>query len=203
MYAGIGPQIVDGDYVPSEEDILRTRVRTTGIIETQFQIQSTKFKMFDVGGQRTERKKWIHCFEDVTCVIFVAAISEYDQMCWEDESTNRITEALNLFQEICNSRWFVDTSMILFLNKRDVFREKIKNTPLSVGFPEYDGPDCDYDAAITFLKHKFEGKNRFSDTKDVYTHVTCATDPDNMQHVFNSVRDIITSQNLRRVNMLQ
>ena len=62
------------------EDILRSRVRTTGIVETSFVIEGHTFHMFDVGGQRNERKKWIHCFENVTCVIFVAALSEYDQV---------------------------------------------------------------------------------------------------------------------------
>lgn len=68
------------DYVPTEQDVLRTRVRTTGIVETQFEIEGNVFKMFDVGGQRNERKKWIHCFESVTALLFVAAISEYDQV---------------------------------------------------------------------------------------------------------------------------
>ncbi len=38
------------------------------------------FRVFDVGGQRSERKKWIHCFEDVTAIIFIVALSEYDQV---------------------------------------------------------------------------------------------------------------------------
>ena len=57
--------------------------------------------MFDVGGQRNERKKWIHCFEKVEAVLFVAAISEYDQVIIEDEKTNRMDETLVLFKEIC------------------------------------------------------------------------------------------------------
>ena len=89
------------NYLPSEQDVLRSRVRTTGIVENEFEIDGNQFKMFDVGGQRNERKKWIHCFENVTAVLFVAAISEYDQMLYEDENTNRIVEALNLFEEIC------------------------------------------------------------------------------------------------------
>ena len=40
-----------------------------------------------MGGQRSERKKWIHCFEDVNAIIFIAAISEYDQVLFEDETT--------------------------------------------------------------------------------------------------------------------
>jgi hypothetical protein len=105
------------NYVPSDQDVLRSRVKTTGITETTFQIGELKYRMFDVGGQRSERKKWIHCFENVTAIVFLVAISEYDQMLYEDESINRMQEALVLFDSICNSRWFVRTSIILFLNK--------------------------------------------------------------------------------------
>ncbi len=68
-------------YVPSDQDVLRTRVKTTGIVKVEFQFQKLTFHMFDVGGQRSERKKWIHCFEDVTAIIFCVAMSEYDQVC--------------------------------------------------------------------------------------------------------------------------
>jgi len=95
--------------------------------------------MVDVGGQRSERKKWIHCFEDVTAVVFCVAMSEYDQTLYEDENVKRLDESVKLFDEICNSRWFSETSVILFLNKSDIFREKIKKRDLSVYFPEYKG----------------------------------------------------------------
>ena len=51
------------DYNPDVQDVLRARSKTTGITETEFEVDSTKFRMVDVGGQRSERKKWIHCFE--------------------------------------------------------------------------------------------------------------------------------------------
>jgi len=184
------------DYLPTEQDVLRTRVRTTGIVETKFDIDGNQFKMFDVGGQRNERKKWIHCFEDVSCVVFVAAISEYDQTLFEDDATNRVVEALNLFDEICNSCWFGNTSVILFLNKRDLFMEKIAHTPLSVGFDDYEGTANDYDAGCEFLREKFESRNRQPE-KEIYTHVTCATDTNNISHVFDAVKDIILKQSLR------
>ena len=95
--------------------------------------------MFDVGGQRSERKKWIHCFENVTAVIFLAAISEYDQVLVEDDTMNRVQEALTLFDSICNSKWFTSTSMILFLNKIDLFRDKLGKAPLKDYFPDYSG----------------------------------------------------------------
>ena len=69
------------DYVPSDQDVLRSRVKTTGIVKIEFVVKKTRFRMFDVGGQRSERKKWIHCFDNVTAVLFIMALSEYDQVC--------------------------------------------------------------------------------------------------------------------------
>lgn len=193
-------EIASDQYVPSKQDVLRSRVRTTGIVENAFEIDGNQFKMFDVGGQRNERKKWIHCFENVTAVLFVAAISEYDQVLYEDENTNRMMEALNLFEEICNSRWFRDTSMILFLNKRDLFENKITRVPLKICFESYDGPDT-YDAGCEFLQEQFESRNRNPD-KQVYTHITCATDTDNISAVFNAVKDIIIRKSLQEAGLV-
>jgi len=181
-------------YVPIYEDILRIRVRTTGIFETEFKIDGTKFKMFDVGGQRNERKKWIHCFEGVTAVLFVVAISEYDQNCYEDEKTNRMEEAMTLFAEICNSHWFENTNMILFLNKRDLFEDKIKRVPLKVCFKEFTGAS-DYKAGTEYIKDQFVALNK-KKQKLVYTHITCATDSTNVQKVFNAVKDIVIRDTL-------
>lgn len=192
--------ICSDGYVPSEQDVLRSRVRTTGIVENEFEIDGNQFKMFDVGGQRNERKKWIHCFENVTAVIFVAAISEYDQVLYEDENTNRMVEALNLFEEICNSRWFRETAMILFLNKRDLFAQKIEKVSLRVCFPEYEGDDT-YDAGCAFLQEQFEVKNR-NPEKQVYTHVTCATDTGNISAVFDAVKDIIIRRSLNEAGLV-
>jgi hypothetical protein len=78
------------DYLPDKDDILYSRVRTSGIVTESYVIDGTTFEMYDVGGQRNERKKWIHCFESVTAIIFVAAISEYDQKLFEDATANRM-----------------------------------------------------------------------------------------------------------------
>lgn len=67
-------------YCPNEADVLRSRQKSVGIIETRFNMGQLSIHMFDVGGQRSERKKWIHCFESVTSIIFCTALSEYDQV---------------------------------------------------------------------------------------------------------------------------
>ncbi|MEQ2184154.1 Guanine nucleotide-binding protein G(o) subunit alpha [Goodea atripinnis] len=183
------------DYQPTEQDILRTRVKTTGIVETHFTFKNLHFRLFDVGGQRSERKKWIHCFEDVTAIIFCVALSGYDQVLHEDETTNRMHESLMLFDSICNNKFFIDTSIILFLNKKDLFAEKIKKSPLTICFPEYTGANT-YEDATAYIQVQFESKNR-SPNKEIYCHLTCATDTGNIQVVFDAVTDIIIANNLR------
>jgi len=194
-------QVARKDFIPTNDDILRARVRTTGIVENSFAIDGNNFSMYDVGGQRNERKKWIHCFESVTAVLFVTAISEYDQTCFEDETTNRMTESLTLFDEISNSHWFEKTSMILFLNKRDLFAIKIPRVPLTVAFPEYKGKAGDHAEAIAFITSQFESKSK-NKQKTIYTHVTCATDTSNVHAVFNAVKDIIIRQSLNEAGLL-
>lgn len=44
------------------------------------------YRMVDVGGQRSERRKWIHCFENVTSIMFLVALSEYDQVLVESDN---------------------------------------------------------------------------------------------------------------------
>ncbi|XP_010292845.1 PREDICTED: guanine nucleotide-binding protein G(o) subunit alpha-like [Phaethon lepturus] len=183
------------DYQPTEQDILRTRVKTTGIVETHFTFKNLHFRLFDVGGQRSERKKWIHCFEDVTAIIFCVALSGYDQVLHEDETTNRMHESLKLFDSICNNKWFTDTSIILFLNKKDIFEEKIKKSPLTICFPEYTGLNA-FTEAVAYIQAQYESKNK-SPNKEIYTHITCATDTNNIQFVFDAVTDVIIANNLR------
>jgi guanine nucleotide-binding protein subunit alpha len=74
------------DFLPTDQDILRTRLRTTGISETIFELGNLTYKMVDVGGQRSERKKWIHVFDNVQVVLFLVAISGYDHVLVEDRN---------------------------------------------------------------------------------------------------------------------
>ncbi|KAI9296650.1 guanine nucleotide binding protein, alpha subunit [Neoconidiobolus thromboides FSU 785] len=193
-------RIAQANYVPTEQDILRSRIKTTGITETTFKIDDVNFRMMDVGGQRSERKKWIHCFEGVTAVLYLIAISEYDQTLIEDETVNRVHEALSLFDSVCNSKWFQKTSVILFLNKTDIFREKIRSSPISNYFPDYSGGD-DFDQGANYFRQRFESLNKHS-SKHVYTHLTCATDTNNIRFVMAAVKDILMQSNLRNVGLL-
>jgi len=111
-------------FQPSEEDVFRAKLKTTGISEVTFEQGGMEFTIVDVGGQRSERRKWLHCFDDVTCVIYLAALDEYDMKLEEDNQTNRLEESLRLFCEVTSSTFFKPRSWILFLNKSDLFLEK-------------------------------------------------------------------------------
>lgn len=194
--------IAHPDYLPTLQDVMRVRVRTTGIVEMDFVIDGNKFKIFDVGGQRNERKKWIHCFENVTAVLFVGVLSEYDLTLFEDGSMNRMEETLNIFDEICNSQWFTKTSIILFLNKRDLFEEKIKLVPLQkcAIFKDFNGPQT-FEAGCAVIESKFHERNK-NPEKMIYTHVTCATDTKTMKVVLAVVKDIVVRAALGRAGFV-
>ncbi|RXN02201.1 Guanine nucleotide-binding protein G(o) subunit alpha [Acipenser ruthenus] len=172
-------RIITPEYIPTETDVLRVRLRTTGIIETQFKVNHLVFRMYDVGGQRTERRKWIGCFEEVRAVLFVVALSGYDMTLIEDPS------------------------MILFLNKIDLFQEKILHSArhLRLYLPQYRGADCDVDAAARYISSKFLSLNK-TPSKLVYHHFTTATDTSNVQIVFQVVMDTIIKENLEAVSLL-
>lgn len=156
----------------------------------------------DVGGQRSERRKWIHCFDGVTAILFVAAISEYDQYLYEEREKNRLEEALDLFDSITNSRWFRRTTMLLFLNKADIFEEKLvkRNIPLnSSGLFPNAPKSFDYNTGLEWLRDEFLQRNE-NKYKIVFTHVTTAIDTDTVKVVLEACKQTILKQALDRMN---
>jgi len=198
-------EIKSAQYVPDETDILLVRYRTTGVINQKFTIKKNTFHIMDVGGQKSERKKWIHCFENVTAVIFVASLSCYDEIMFEEEGTNSMVDSLVLFDGICNNVWFEKTAMILFLNKKDLFLEKLKeNKPITLcpDFENYDGDNSSFEQTTDYIKGAFTAKNKKPDDKSIFTHLTCATDQGNVEKVFNDVQHIIVENSLMSVGLM-
>uniref|UniRef100_A0A2K6MLK2 Guanine nucleotide-binding protein G(olf) subunit alpha n=1 Tax=Rhinopithecus bieti TaxID=61621 RepID=A0A2K6MLK2_RHIBE len=206
------------DYTPTDQDLLRCRVLTSGIFETRFQVDKVNFHMFDVGGQRDERRKWIQCFNDVTAIIYVAACSSYNMVIREDNNTNRLRESLDLFESIWNNRWLRTISIILFLNKQDMLLKfllcfhscifvscclrKVLFV-ISTATPDA-GEDPKVTRAKFFIRDLFlristatgEGKHY------CYPHFTCAVDTENIRRVFNDCRDIIQRMHLKQYELL-
>uniref|UniRef100_A0A0B7AEC3 Guanine nucleotide-binding protein G(s) subunit alpha n=1 Tax=Arion vulgaris TaxID=1028688 RepID=A0A0B7AEC3_9EUPU len=206
------------EYTPSEQDILRCRVLTSGIFETKFSVDKVNFHMFDVGGQRDERRKWIQCFNDVTAIIFVTACSGYNMVLREDATQNRLRESLELFKSIWLNRWLRTISVILFLNKQDLLAEKVKagKSKIEEYFPEFTryqvppdastepGDDPEVVRAKYFIRDEFLRISTASrDGRHYcYPHFTCAVDTENIRRVFDDCRDIIQRMHLRQYELL-
>ena len=128
-------QIGAPGYIPSAQDVLncRTGTRRKSVVDREFMIIN-KFRIINIGGQHNP-EKWLDHFSDVTAIIFVVALDSYDQFISQPAEVgaqgesenyhNRLKEALKLFNQVCNSNWFSDTPVILLLNKRDAFQEKV------------------------------------------------------------------------------
>eukprot|EP01116_Phalansterium_solitarium_P001143 TRINITY_DN10923_c0_g1_i1.p1 TRINITY_DN10923_c0_g1~~TRINITY_DN10923_c0_g1_i1.p1 ORF type:complete len:348 (+),score=136.92 TRINITY_DN10923_c0_g1_i1:160-1203(+) len=184
------------EYVPTLDDVLRARVRSTGIEEAEFKFKEYAIHMIDVGGQRSERRKWIHCFDAVSAVVFCVSLSEYDQTLREDDTQNRMQESLMLFDEMCNSHWFRNTPFILFLNKTDLLREKIQRVDLNVCFPNYTGGPS-FENAVNFIKARFVEKVQLP--HPFFVHLTCAISTDNMSYVIEKVRETVLHNIIKEV----
>ncbi|KAJ3250539.1 hypothetical protein HDU77_006573 [Chytriomyces hyalinus] len=193
-------RILSAEYKPTDQDILSSRIMTTKVTETKFKVQDLIFRVFDLGGQRSERKKWMPYFDDVKAIIFLVAISSYDQVCFEDNSTNRITESMVLFNTVCNHAMFKTTAMILFMNKIDLFREKLSKSPIVEYFPEYGGENT-FDRGTEFFASLFTQLNKTPERK-IYVHFTWATDTNQIKKILTMVNDVILSMSMSNMGLL-
>ncbi|TRZ02868.1 hypothetical protein DNTS_026733 [Danionella cerebrum] len=198
-------RIADPDFIPTDQDVLRVRLPTTGINDYSFSVEKITLRIVDVGGQKSERRKWIHCFENVTSLIFLASLSEYDQVLEENNKENRMRESLSLFYTTIHSAWFASSSIILFLNKMDILEEKIQSSDLKAYFPAFDGRRRDVQDAKTFISKMYEQNAVCTETKKckhIYPHFTCATDTNNIRNVFGDVKDTILIRSLKEYGVL-
>ncbi|XP_053558839.1 guanine nucleotide-binding protein subunit alpha-15 isoform X2 [Bombina bombina] len=206
-------RLTQDGYQPTNEDILRIRIPTTGINEYCFTVEKVNLRIVDVGGQKSERRKWIHAFENLKALIYLASLSEYDQQLEENDKDNRMWESLALFRSILVLPWFVSTAIILFLNKTDLLAEKIISSDLATYFPNFKGPQCNAEAAKQFILSAYneifkatevhkDKKEKKSVERMLYPHFTCATDTQNIRKVFNDVKEAVLIDSLRDFNLV-
>ncbi|KAI0045735.1 heterotrimeric G protein alpha subunit 4 [Auriscalpium vulgare] len=193
-------RLFNPEYIPTEQDIVRCRARTIGITETVFQLRDHEMLMVDVGGQKSERRKWIHCFQDVTSILFLVSLSGYDQCLVEDKDANQMQDAMTIWDSICHSQWFKSTSIILFLNKNDLFQAKIQHSDIKTFFPDYDGEPGDANTGREYFKKRFARlaqKAGRSKEREIYIHITTATDTALLRVVMAAVEgNIVLRRNL-------
>lgn len=185
--------------------------------------------MFDVGGQREERRKWIHVFDGIEALLFILSCSDFDQTLREDGHTNRLVEAIELFRRVWHNGMLRGAGIICFLNKQDRMEEKIRNGhSMATAFPEYvhfsaakgrrrsvankDPVQLECEKTREFMKTKLlsvtkEPPRRVSNRtevlkREIFFHFTTATDTSNIRHVFQDVYEMILQQMLTQVDLM-
>ena len=145
------------DYVPNEEDVIMARKRTTGVQTTEFDYATVHWSIVDVGGQRTERRKWLHCLDNVNAIIYVSNLASYARVLFEDGKVKGMDEDLELFQETAGQGFFDRVPVFLLLNKKDLFEQLLKSKPLTECFPKYNGDGGLMDST-QFIARQFENR---------------------------------------------
>lgn len=201
------------EWVPSNEDILRCRARTTGVVDSLYKIGDKTFQVIDVGGQRAERRKWMGLFKGVTGMIFVVAMSGYDQRIFENNTTNRLEESLDLWGQMANRDEFETSAVILFLNKYDVFQRKYRELGVPIKYdgkylglvgppPEAKDDDKVCTKACKWFEKLYVSLVRNSRRKQLFTHITTALDPENMDQVIGACAVHILTTNMEKSGLV-
>ncbi|KAJ3446141.1 guanine nucleotide-binding protein g(o) subunit alpha [Anaeramoeba flamelloides] len=187
-------RIGKNDYLPTDQDILNCRIPTTGVNELHIVVDDLPWTVVDVGGQRSERRKWMHQFDGVSLVVYVVALSEYDQQLFEDQTVNRLLESLDLFAKTINNGCFENKNCVVLFNKVDIFKKKIRKVPLTKCFLHYTWEN-DYQSTCKYIQEKFDkiGRNK---KRVIFYHFTCATDTESMRGVFDVVSSTILQNQL-------
>ena len=147
--------------------------QNTAINEGQFEQDNFTFHICSINTGLTGFEKWIHFFEHVIGIMFVASLSDYNKFLSEDDSRNALIDSIHQFHQICLSEWFKRTAVTLFLNKKDEFETDIKKHPLTVCFKDYvsyrDTTD-EAERGVGYIRQKFIGKIQ-NGSRYIYTHV--------------------------------
>jgi GTPase SAR1 family protein len=185
-FLGDVKRFLTDDYQPTTNDILNLRVVTIKVTDTVFEVNNRRIHFFDVGGATYFRTKWISYFDNVQNILFVTSLSCYDQNLVEDPSTNRAADAIMLFFHICHLKLLLNTGIILFLNKRDLFEKKVVKIPIKKFFEDYSGEEFSETDGKTFFYNKYmdSTKKRKLSTS---CHLICCTDTDSMKKLLGDI----------------
>jgi len=192
----------DPNFEPTEEDSVMARIRTTGIVESLLEQKIVpedpnepdviRFQVVDVGGQRNERKKWIHCFSDVKAILFIVNLAGYNQVLFEDSSVNRMAEELELFEKTTHNEIFASTPIFLFLNKKDLFESMVTEVDMSRTFSDYTGGK-NLQAALEYIENQF--RSRLPPGKTVEIQVVSARWKRDIRSEFEEVKKRLYDMN--------
>eukprot|EP01080_Neovahlkampfia_damariscottae_P000720 gene720-8972_t len=178
-------------YEVTEEDVIKCRKKSIGINELTISKRIKgllhEIKLISVGGQRSERKKW-PTSRKINGVLFLASLSDYNLLCYEDDLTNRMKESIELFQEIIKQGLFSDIPIFLIFNKKDRFLSKLLNgIALKEHFTEFKEENETYENTFQFIKKMY-----LQDCdKNVQIFTIESTNLEDTKNCFNGILEII------------
>ncbi|KAH9036674.1 G-protein alpha subunit [Lactarius hengduanensis] len=191
-------RVTSKEYIPSISDVLHAPLTPHGgITETLFSMGQLSIRLYPVIGQRGERKNWIRVFEHVTSIIFCISLPDYDRR--DGYGENLLAKSLVLFESVVDSRRFLRTSIILFLNGIEEFKVKLFKVPLEDYFPEYTG-GTDANKGAKYILWRFMQANRAR--LNVYPHITDVFDTSNIRLVFVTLKETILQNALKEDGIL-
>jgi GTPase SAR1 family protein len=194
-------------YIPTIQDLYYSKLKTVGIIEIRVQLKNIAINLFDTGGQRNERKsksfynfntlEWVHHFENASCVVFTASLSDWATLCYEDDRTNRTIESLNLFEELVNKEGLIDADVpfVLILGKADSLPHISKQVPFNSIFPAYTGDNLDCAGIAKFISDKYVSKYKGPLKNKILPLVISGIDTDIVAQAITILEDVIVNRN--------
>uniref|UniRef100_A0A0N4ZP71 Guanine nucleotide-binding protein alpha-2 subunit n=1 Tax=Parastrongyloides trichosuri TaxID=131310 RepID=A0A0N4ZP71_PARTI len=198
LFSNINRILAPG-YIPTAQDIVQVRAATTGVHEIRFDFKNFTIRLIDVGGQKTERRKWIHSFEGVTAILFVVSLAGFDQTLEEDDQINRLEDSVELFYSIWSNEFLLKSNIILFMNKKDLFEKKLHKVKFKDFYNGYTGEN-NFEECSKYIENMFL-KDIPPKGRQVYSHFTNATDTENINLMFAAACDIILQNNLSQAGM--
>ncbi|KAG8932487.1 hypothetical protein FRC02_001010 [Tulasnella sp. 418] len=203
-------RITARDYLPSNHDILNARLKTVGVVEHSFTIgeggKGADWRIYDVGGSRSQRATWAPFFDNVQAIIFLAPVSAFDQVLAEDPSVNRLEDSLLLWKELVKNVILSKVPLVLFLNKCDLLKRKLNGgVRLSRYMISYGERPNDYESIVRYFKSKFDAiRRQYSKEpeREFYVYSTSVTDTRQTAAIIASVRDMILRDNLRTSHLM-
>ena len=196
-FANAERYVADG-FVPTEEDIVMARKRTTGVVVTELDYGGVHWSCVDVGGQRSERRKWLNCFDSVKAIIYVVNLAGYCKVLFEDKAVNRMHESLNLFEATMSNPLFQHTPVFIFLNKKDLFEQLLRTQPIDCCFPDYQGSN-DLHSCIEFISEEYERRLPVGRRDKPTFLLLAARMKKDVQYCFEEVKDLLLDMHRKQI----
>ncbi|KAH9957824.1 guanine nucleotide binding protein, alpha subunit [Russula dissimulans] len=200
-------RIASRDYEPSDNDVIRARLRTLGVQEYSFWVEQAghEWLMYDVGGTRSSRAHWYPYFDDMDAIIFLAPISSFDERLREDRRVNRLEDTYMLWQTLCSLQMLAKTQIILFLNKCDLLEQKLRSgVKVRTHVPSFGNRSNDIDTVKKYFQSHFKeiAKQHSPEQRRYYVHLTSVVDTHSTGITLRTVEDGILRASLRRADLL-